>query len=75
MEQIVWFSVTEFEVAVSSLPLFDLRYSAGILIWPGNGLVNFAYLWKEGPWLSPDSPGGLRLPQRSRPVDREVVVT
>lgn len=57
------------------LPSFGAGHNAGIcLLGPGNGLVNFAFLLGDGPWLSSDSHKGLRFPQGSRTIDTEVVV-
>lgn len=65
----------EFEVTINFLPSFGAKCSTEMLLsGPRSGLVNFALLMKESPWLSPDSQKGLSLPQRSRTIDIEVVV-
>lgn len=55
----VWFSVAEFEGATTFL--FSLHLVRGIALGfleCGNALVNFSFLWEEGPWLSSDSHKG-----------------
>lgn len=71
-KQKVFFSA-EFEIAITSLTVSGPRYRAeSLLLGPGSGLVNFALLQEEGPWLSSDSRQGL-TPSRARTSDIEVV--
>lgn len=54
----VFFSA-EFAIAITFLTLSGSQFSAeSLLLGPGKGLVSFALLWEEGPWLSSDSPKG-----------------